>query len=174
MGFENSAGLSNRNHYGPRTIDDEKFGGEVTTSGNDKQVEWVFDYDDLPSGTSGLEMETYIPAKSYIKRAYLEVLTAMAGTSGTLTMGLEQRDGTAIDADGIDAAVAQAALVANAVIACDGALVGGTVNTGANDGVLVVTTGGTVTAGRFKLVVEYEDGHVDGSGRYTGAGGTKA
>lgn len=172
MSFENSAGLSVRNHYGPRSID-EKFGGEVTTAGNLKEVEWVFSYDDLPAAVATLDMEAMIPAKAYIRNAYLEVLTAMAGSVGTLTLGLEEQDGTtAIDADGIDVAVAQAVLIANAVIACDGALVGGATNIGNSNGYLVATTGGTVTAGKFRLVVEYEDGHADGSGNYT-AGGTK-
>ena len=78
----------------------------------------------------------------------------MAGTSGTLTLGLKEPDGTVIDVDGLDAAVAQAVLISGARIVGDGALVGTTI--GAADGQLVVTTGGTVTAGKFIVRIEFE------------------
>jgi len=168
MGYENSAGLGVRNHYGPKLMN-EKFGGITTTGGAVKQAEWVFSYDDLPVNGTG-DMEALIPAGSYINKAWIEVVTAMAGTSGTLTVGLEEPDGTIIDVDGIDVAVAQAALVANAWIDCNGALVDSGIGV---DAQLLVSTGGTVTAGEFRVVVEYIQGDKDNSGRYT-AGGTRA
>lgn len=170
MGFENSAGINARNYYGPREIE-SKFGGEHTSSGLSKTVEWIFDYNDLPDNNSTGEMEVLIPAYAYIKSASIDVITAMTGTSGTLTVGLQQADGTEIDNDGIDAAVAQAALTIGNTIVCDGALVGADI--GAAAGQLVATTGGTVTGGRFRVLIEYVDHKDDGSGRYT-AGGTKA
>ena len=109
MSFENSAGIGTRTNYGPRAVD-EKFGAEVSY-GNVREAEWVFSYDDLPTNSTG-EMEVTIPANSVIKDARIQVLTAMAGTSGTLTVGLKEADGTVIDADGIDATVAQASLTA--------------------------------------------------------------
>lgn len=169
MTYSTASGLGVRNHYGPRAID-EKFGGETTTSGNSKECEWIFTYDDLPTYGTG-EMEVLIPANAFIKEARIEVLEAMTGTTGTLTLGFHEQDGTAIDADGIDAAVAQATLVANAWVVCDGALVGASIGSAA--GQLVATTGGTVTGGKFRVIVEYEDPADDASGRYT-AGGTKA
>ena len=171
MSFENSAGLGVRNHYGPRTIaEGEIFGGNASTGGLHQQAQWTFDYDNLPvNNASGGEMEITVPKGATILSAQIEVLTAMDGTSGTLTVGLEENDGTVIDVDGIDAAVAQAALVANAVIECDGALIGTQL---AEDGQLLVSTGGTVTAGRFKVVIEYRLADEDASGTYT-AGGVK-
>ena len=42
----------------------------------------------------------------------------------------------------------------------------------AADAQLLVSTGGTVTGGKFKVVIEYAQGDNDGSGRHV-AGGTK-
>jgi len=169
MSYEDSAGLSVRNHYGPKLISEsEQLGGEVSTGGLMKQGIWEFDYDNLPVNSTG-EMEMVIPNGAYIMSAQIEVVTAMAGTSGTLTVGLEEGDGTVIDVDGIDATVAQAALVDNAVIQCDGALVGTQIDA---DGQLLVSTGGTVTAGRFRVVIEYRQGDVSAVASYV-AGGVK-
>lgn len=99
--------------------------------------------------------ESFIPANAYIKSATLIVTSAMTGSSGTLTIGLAQKDGTVIDADGIDAAVAQATLIASAVVKCDGALAGGTAAIGAADGYVYTSLGGTVSGGRGRLVIEY-------------------
>ena len=151
MSFEDVGGRQTNFGVLPK---EEKFGKELASAGKFKEVSWVFDFDDLPADDAGNEMLSALPTGAFIKTAQLEVLTAMTGTSGTLTLGLEQADGGgAIDADGIDAAIAQAALVANAIINCDGALVGGSKIT--ERGVLIATTGGTVTAGRFKLTIEY-------------------
>jgi hypothetical protein len=103
--------------------------------------------------------EAYIPAGSYIVGAYLIVTTAAtsAGTA-TLTIGLAQKDGTVIDADGIDATIALAALGATKVVRCDGALSAGTASVGsANAYVYTTPTTSTdaFTAGRGKLVIQY-------------------
>lgn len=175
MSFENSAGLGNRNHYGPRKMGEaRKFGARksINAAGN-VEVEWVFDYDDLPAanGTNDDSMEATIPAGAQIVSAKVNVLTAIAGTTPTLTLGLSQPDGTIIDADGIDAAIAAGALGADAWVNCDGALVGATAGL-ANKGQLTAATGGTVTAGRFLVVLEYKEGEKDGTGNYV-AGGVK-
>jgi len=101
--------------------------------------------------------DAFIPAGSYITSASLIVTTAFtSGGSATLTIGAYQQDGTTVDADGIDATVALAALAANKGVACDGALVGGTATVGAND-VYIEANYGTAafTAGEAKLVIEY-------------------
>lgn len=121
-----------------------------------------FTYDDLPAWTQDDKGQLAIPANSWIKEAYVQTIVAIAGTTPTLTIGLEKDDGdgtkSAIDADGIDAAIAAAALSSvGEVVECDGALVGtsGIVGIGSDDGYVVATTGGTVTAGEFRLVVTY-------------------
>lgn len=139
-------------HYGTREIEDVLPSVYTTAQGKTVQ-ELTFSFDDLP--VSGLDAAILrIPANSRISEATITVLDAMTGTTGTLTIGLEQEDGTAIDVDGIDAAVAQAVLVAGARIVADGALIGATI--GAAAGQVIVTTGGTVTAGKFLVRIEYE------------------
>jgi hypothetical protein len=101
--------------------------------------------------------DAFIPAGSYITGAHLIVTTAFtSGGSATLTIGTYQQDGTTVDADGIDATIALAALAANKGVACDGAAVGGTATVGAND-VYIEANYGTAafTAGEAKLVIEY-------------------
>jgi hypothetical protein len=116
-------------------------------------LEYTFSYDDLP--VNGLdELILRVPANAVIKSAHIRVLTAAAGGT-SYDFGLYQPDGTVIDADGIDAAVATAALTAGAHIACDGALIGASI--GADAGQLVVAATGTFTAGKFQVVLELEE-----------------
>lgn len=134
-----------------------KFGGEVQSSGMKKELKYSFSYDDLPAVDADNEMVAVLPAGSQIVSAHIIVDTAMAGTSGTMTIGTYQADGGgAIDLDGIDVAVAQAVLLADTTIVCDGAQIGGGIVL-AERAAVVVVTGGTVTAGEFTLVVEYID-----------------
>jgi len=109
------------------------------------------------SAATPQDHDAFIPAGSFITSASLIVTTAFtSGGSATLTIGAYQQDGTTVDADGIDATVALAALAANKGVACDGALVGGTATVGAND-VYIEANYGTAafTAGEAKLVIEY-------------------
>ncbi|MGL1886319.1 MAG: hypothetical protein OCD76_07370 [Reichenbachiella sp.] len=134
-----------------------KFGGEVQSSGQKKELKYSFAYDDLPAVDADNEMVAVLPAGSQIVSAHLIVDTAMDGTSGTMTIGTYQADGGgAVDLDGIDVAVAQAVLLANTTIVCDGAQIGGGIVLAERSAVVVVT-GGTVTAGEFTLIVEYID-----------------
>lgn len=152
MALENVNGR--QTFYGPLPTKN-KFGGEVQSSGVKKELKFTFDYNDLPAVDADNEMLALLPSGAAIVSAHIKVLTAMTGTSGTLTIGTYQADGGGvIDADGIDAAVAQAALTAGAIIVCDGAHVGaGAV--AQERAAIVAVTGGTVTAGSFQLVVEY-------------------
>ncbi len=139
-------------HYGRRDIEDVVGSAYVPALGV-SVLEYQFSFDDLPvSGVDSLIPR--IPAGSVIRSSILTVVEPMTGTSGTITMGLAEPDGTAIDVDGLDAAVAQAVLIAKASIVGDGALIG--VGIGVEEGQVVVTTGGTVTAGKFILRVEFE------------------
>lgn len=136
----------------------------VNTLGNFRQMVVDLNYDNLPAETTDLDndgtndgwndADPNIPAGSYITRAFLIVETAFAGGT-SYNIGLSQKDGTVIDADGIDAAVAVADLGANEVVVANGALVGGTASTGANGGYVKVAATGTFTAGKAKLVIEY-------------------
>ncbi len=143
-------------HYGTRGIDDIH-GSKYAGSNGVNILSYVFSYDDLPVATLD-EAQQVIPANSFIESATLRVLTAIDGTTPTLTIGLVEKDGTTIDADGIDAAIAESAIDAiGETVLCDGALVAKLVGTGAEAGQLVVTTGGTVTAGKFSLEIVYRE-----------------
>lgn len=141
-------------HYGPREIEDvlpSKYAGNR----GEEIVEVTFSFDDLPDNGADAANLT-IPANSRIKEATLHVITAFAGGT-SYDIGLEQTDGTVIDADGIDAAVALAAIDAvGETVDCDGALVANTAGVGANDAQIVVSENGTFTAGKARLRVVYE------------------
>ena len=143
-------------HYGTREIDDTH-GSKYAGSNGVNILSYVFSYDDLPAATLD-EAQQVIPANSFIESATLRVLTPIDGTTPTLTIGLVEKDGSTIDADGIDAAIAESAIDAiGETVLCDGALVAKLVGTGAAAGQLVVTTGGTVTAGKFSLEIVYRE-----------------
>ncbi len=141
-------------HYGTREIEDvlpSKYAGA-----NGKEVvNYTFSFDDLPV-TGGDEAILRIPANARISRATLRVITGFAGGT-SYNFGLSESDGSVIDADGIDAAVATAAInVAGDVVLCDGALVGSLVGIGSAAGQLLVAATGTFTAGKAQLEIEYD------------------
>jgi len=120
-------------------------------------------FNDLPTFTTDLnndgtnngfsDQDAYIPAGSYITKATIIVETAFTGGT-TYDIGLYERDGTVIDADGIDDDIAIAAMVADMAVDCDGQLVA-TQDLVDTDAFLVVAATGTYTAGKAKLVIEY-------------------
>lgn len=115
------------------------------------------DATEIPSSAAAPTADDpFLPAGAYIRSASLLVETAFtSGGSATLTLGTQTAAGSAIDADGIDATIAVAALGANAAVACDGAQVGGTVVMSA-DAYLSINYGtAAFTAGKGKLVIEY-------------------
>ena len=101
--------------------------------------------------------DAFIPAGALILKSTLVVDTAAtSGGSAVLDVGLFQKAGTVIDDDGIDAAIAVAALTADAVIDNDGADVGTRV--GSNDAYVGFTYDtAAFTAGVVKVIVEYID-----------------
>jgi len=109
------------------------------------------------SAATPQDHDAFIPAGSFIVSANLVVTSAFtSGGAATLTIGAYEQDGSVVDANGIDDAVALAAIGANKAVACDGALVGGTATVGATD-VYIEAYYGTAayTAGEAKLVIEY-------------------
>lgn len=111
---------------------------------------------DSPSG-----LNASIPSGSYIDSAILLVGTPFVGATGTLTIGLYEADGTAIDADGIDATIAVTAIdAANDVVVCDGVDINtcpvssaSTGDTGMYVGALSATA--DFTAGSARLIIKY-------------------
>lgn len=97
-----------------------------------------------------------LPKNFYLKSAEIFTETAFAGASFTVDLGLYKSDRTVEDADGIDGAVATAALTAGSTITCDGALVNTRVSTAGGPFYVTATVAGEVpTAGKAWLRVYY-------------------
>lgn len=138
----------------------------MVVEGPEKALVLDLDYANLPAFTADLNNDgtndgfagddAYIPAGSYITSAFIIPTTTFASAGATtLSLGVTQLDGTVIDADGIDATIAKAALAAGAAVACDGALVGGTVALEEDAYVYSTVASGPYTAGAGKLVIKF-------------------
>ncbi len=134
--------------------------GSIRTQGNVEIVSAMLSWDDLPTAaaTAATSKDQFIPAGSSIIRATLTVLEAFtSGGATTLSLGLKEKDGTDIDADGIDATIAKTVIDAiGDVVQCDGALVAGLLISDTADAYIssVVATG-PYTAGMAELNIEY-------------------
>ena len=129
----------------------------VRTQGNINVMQFPFDYDevlvigtDVP-GTSGKSIP--VPANAVVLRGNIRVTTAFAGGTD-VDFGFMNAAGTAIDADGLDASIATAALDAGDVVEFDGALIGDSV--GSADAYFGVVYNGSYTAGQGVITIEYE------------------
>ena len=101
--------------------------------------------------------DAFIPAGAYITKASLIVTTAFVGATAALNIGLQTAAGSAIAAQGIDAAIAVADINAiGEVVACNGSYVAGVTTVGsANAYVSLDYDTAAFTAGAAKLVIEY-------------------
>ena len=130
----------------------------VTAVGIRKTLVWdIADATLLASaGAAPAANDAFIPANAVIVAAHIVVDAAFTtSASGALNIGLYNAAGTAIDADGIDAAVAVSVLAADDVVVADGILVG-VANVGAaNAYVDAWYSTGVFTAGSAKVVIEY-------------------
>jgi hypothetical protein len=134
--------------------------GTPSTMGEVKTINVELDHSRFAAAGTATEIdvnkEGKIPSGAIIVGATLDVTEAFtSGGAATLTIGTREADGTVIDADGIDATIALAAL--NAVgkhVACDGAQVNGAA-LAANAHLQVTVGTAAYTAGRAKLQVNY-------------------
>lgn len=96
-----------------------------------------------------------VPANALVVSAKMYVTTAATDPTKTIDVGLEEKDGTAIDADGLIAAQA----LSVGVIAGAGALVGTKVT---DKGFVVATSNGTAAdlkGLKGSIVIEYVNGY---------------
>ncbi len=117
----------------------------------------TFSFDDLPVASLD-EANLGLPANSFIESVSLRVITAFAGGTSYL-IGLEEADGSTIDADGISGAaiiLAEMDAVGDNVV-CDGALVNLLVGIGTAAGKVVVAETGNYTAGKAVLEIRYRE-----------------
>lgn len=169
----NSDGLVQ--HYGVRTTVDKPIVRRESSRGGRQRLIVDFDFNHLDQTTPGAswwiqdtsggdtpdqpsQMEARLPAGSYIWSATLLVKDVFDSASDTATLGIGTFDsaGAAIDADGIDAAIAETALdAAGDSVECDGAQVGGLA---LSEDAWIGAVWGTeaFTAGSARLIVEYD------------------
>lgn len=140
-------------HYGPRSIEDV-LPAVYTTYGESRTLVLTFSFDDLP--VNGLdEANLSIPANAYIDTATLRVITAFAGGT-SYDIGLTEPDGTTIDDDGIDVAIALTAMDAvGETVLMDGALVQNLAGIGSAKGQVDIVATGTYTAGKAEITIVY-------------------
>lgn len=140
--------------FGQRTAEVNS-GAKVSLGGKRQQVVVKINAATLPASDVSAQLVNgvVIPADALLESAKLYVTTAFAGALGTLNIGTYLAStGVAVDADGIDVAIPVATLVDNAVVTCDGALIGTVLASNQKIGVDYDTA---FTAGEATLVVEY-------------------
>jgi len=132
-------------------------GATVRTQGNVNILQMILDYDALPAaaGTAPSTKSIPVPANAVIKSAHVHTTADWATTdSATLDIGFVNSAGTAIDQDGIDAAIADSALDTGDTVVCDGALVGLDVGT-ADAYISCEVNTGAFNSGSSVLTIEY-------------------
>lgn len=143
--------------FGPRDTVNAQNGPYKTEGLHKESVKGVVGVDIGATDTAAVQgYEVPIPANAVITAAYIEVDVEFdsAGDTATLSVGLKEKDGTEISADGIDSGILEAALTAGALVTCDGALIGASV--GSVDSYIKFTYGTEAfTSGSGKLIVEY-------------------
>lgn len=143
-----------------------RFGTELAAVGNGGQFRWngpmaEYEYDIIWNELEAVGTPTFlgrtvrIPDGMLLTEATIEVTQVFtSGGAATLTLGFHNADGTAYDADGIDATVALTALDAvGETTVCDGALVNTILANPSKKYSYVTATVGTAayTAGKAKL-----------------------
>lgn len=136
--------------YGPR-ITEKSAPSKTNMEGKTQELVIPFNYDQLPGVEATDAVILSLPAGSYVKAAYLLVDEAFVGGT-SYDIGFTQPDGTMIDPAGLFNDVLTAALVEDAALEADGAVVGTIVPVEAQ--VTAVATG-VFTAGKARLIVEY-------------------
>jgi hypothetical protein len=140
-----------------------RFGNErstVVTDGTSQYVEQVFEIEinsqDLPVTGDINADRPHLPANALITDAFL-IATEAFDSTGTLTVGLANSAGAAIDADGIDATVDVDAVLGAVgdVVACDGELVDKTATIGSAAGWVYASMTAAGTTGKATLKIKY-------------------
>lgn len=140
--------------FGTRSVETNS-GAQPSVGGLRQQVKVRIKAADLADSDVSAQLlhGVTIPADSLLESAKLFVTTAFAGATAVLDIGTYDSAGSAVDDDGIDAAIAVASLGDNVVIACDGALIGTVLASNQRIGLSYDTA--AFTAGEAWLVVEY-------------------
>lgn len=150
-------------HYGTR--DTENLPRAIPNSGQLKEIKYVINYADANANGTAITSNELggagLPDGAYLVSAKLYIDTAFtSGGAATLSIGTyDSKASTAVDADGIDATIAVAAMTDDTVITCDGAQVdtvlSNSVTTGADMMIAAIYGTAVFTAGNATLICEY-------------------
>ena len=132
-------------HYGPRETDNSHGGQESTKMGVIKTAEWDFNFDNLPAVLDSNLPQT-IPGKASVINVTIYVDEDWTGATA-MSVSLVEKDGTVA----ADAVAGASNLDEGDVTTAD---VGEKVSD--NPVQLVVSTTGTATAGKARVVVNYK------------------
>lgn len=112
--------------FGPRDVE-TTYSAKLSVGGNRQQVVMRIKLSELADTIDANDLinAPVIPAGAVLETARLFMETAAVGATAVLDIGIAKAsDGTDIDDDGIDVAIATATLVDGYTVACDGAKLG--------------------------------------------------
>lgn len=142
-------------HYGPRG-QDAKYGQAYSRVDGSTELVYEFDFNDRPAANANLELVKTIPASALIESVAVHALVAAAGAGPLVVSHVTPANGSAVEL----ASVTTANLTAGAHVLGAGAGVGVSVGTGVRQ----IRATGTLTAGKFKVVVKYRAATADAAG----------
>lgn len=143
-------------HFGPRGLDG-KYGQKYSRVDGSSEAVYEFDFDDYPAASATNEMVHTIPASALIESVSVYAVAAAAGTGPLVIEHVTPANGSAVAL----ASVTTANLTLGAHVLGAGAGVGVSVGAGS---VRQIRASGTLTAGRFKVVVKYRAAEEDAAG----------
>ena len=146
-------------HYGARG-QDAKRGEAVSRIGSVTELEYVFDWNDLPAASAVNEMVATIPAGSIIERAVLVALTAAtsAASSDAFAVNALRPNGTG--STSLVATTRASLDAANKAVVGAGA----GLNASLAGPTQIQVTAAAFTGGKFKLNLEYRAPVADAAG----------
>lgn len=134
-------------HFGGRD-NGNKYGASYSRVDGSTELVYTFDFDDYPAASETNGMVYCIPEASIIEQVAVYAVEAAAGTGPLVVEHVTPANGSAVAL----ASVTTANLTAGAHVLGAGAGVG--VSTGAAS-IRQIRVTGTLTAGKFKVVVKY-------------------
>jgi hypothetical protein len=143
-------------HFGGRS-QDAKFGAAYSRVDGSTELVYEFDFDDKPVASATNEMVKSIPAGALIEQVAVYAIEAAAGAGPLVVEHVTPANGSAVAL----ASVTTANLTEGAHVLGAGAGVG--VSVGAAS-VRQIRATGTLTGGKFKVVVKYRAGEADAAG----------
>lgn len=156
MGYEDTSGLGAVQHYGARTLHGE-LGGFKKTEGTLNEVEYIFDYSDVPATADALAHS--FPAYAKIVSVVTEIIGAVTLSGDRTGITVQHVIGSADTGADAAGALTRGTTVVDATLSYTS--VG---NAAAKLATTLAATGGTngtLTDGKFRVLVKYVTESVD-------------